>query len=72
MAVPWTSIISAGIIPLIKWGIKFAADRKDKRKKEKQELEQEEERKRLRGQTARRIRDAKENYQDIEPSDYDV
>jgi len=72
MAVPWISIITGGIVPLVKWAVKYGSKRRDEREQKEKEQAEEEDRKRLRGQTARRIREAKEGYQDIDPSKYEV
>ena len=72
MAIPWVSIISAGVVPLVKWAVKYGVKRRDEREQKEKEQAEEEERRRLKAQTARAIRDAKEGYQDIDPSKYNV
>ncbi len=72
MALPWASIITLGVVPLAQWAIEFAAKRRDKRKKEEAERAAELERQRLKAQTYKAIQDAKENYQDIDPSKYET
>jgi hypothetical protein len=72
MAIPWASILSAGIVPLVKWAVEFGVERRDKRKKKAKKRAKKAEKKRLKTQAHQRIREAKEGYKDVDPSEYDV
>lgn len=72
MALPWTSIISLGIVPLVKWAVEFGVERRDKRKKKAKKRAKKAEKKRLKVQAHQRIKAAKEGYKDVDPSEYDV
>ena len=66
------TILSVGLIPLVK----YFTERHDRRQAEREHLERARERlaerRRLRAQTAQRIKEAKENFDDIDPSKIEV
>ena len=65
-------VITGGVVPLVKYFVK----RRDRRQAERESAARDEERRleriRLRAQTAQRIKEAKENFGDIDPSKYEV
>jgi hypothetical protein len=72
MTINWWNIISLGIVPLAKWTIQWAAERRDKRKREEAEAAAEAERLRLKAQRLKAIKEAKENIDKIDPSKIEV
>lgn len=72
MTINWANIISLGVVPLTKWIIEWSTERRDKRLREEARAAAEKERKRLKAQRLKRIKEAKENFDDIDPSKIEV
>lgn len=70
--VPWKEIISLGVVPLVKWIIEQAAKRKAQREEEEREDAEQAEKDRLKANRLKAIKDAKENFDDIDPSKIEV
>lgn len=71
-AIPWGEILTLGVVPLVKWIVKYRGERKEKRLKEDAREAARKERLRLKANRQKRIKEAKENYDKIDPSKYEM
>jgi hypothetical protein len=72
LGISWGEILTLGVVPLVKWIVKYRGERKEKKLKEEAREAARKERLRLKANRLKRIEEAKENYQDIDPSKYEV
>lgn len=73
-SVPWKEILTFGVVPLVKWIVKYSAERKEKRLKAEAREAAKKERQRLKAHRLKRILEARKNqkWKDIDPSKYEV